>query len=116
MERKINYFILLSTGAIGLFAVIQWKTNASIYDTGRKAKDNYYSSVKTCEARRKIGFLKMHKCASMTLQNIFLRKRPGCRLYTIGGYTFMDSVKLDQWKKADTAALKSLTKKCNSLK
>ncbi|XP_065562283.1 galactosylceramide sulfotransferase-like isoform X1 [Artemia franciscana] len=45
-----------------------------------------------------------------------MRKRPGCRLYTIGGYTFMDSVKLDQWKKADTAALKSLTKKCNSLK
>ncbi|KAK2705655.1 hypothetical protein QYM36_015882 [Artemia franciscana] len=27
----------------------------------------------TCEPKRKIGFLKMHKCASTTVQNIFLR-------------------------------------------
>ncbi|KAK2708615.1 hypothetical protein QYM36_014272 [Artemia franciscana] len=80
MERKRNYIILLPIGAIGLFAVIQWNTQkkikndiAPVDNVGRNCIPVHSSLTQTCEPRRKLGFLKMHRCAGTTLQNIFLR-------------------------------------------
>ncbi|KAK2708933.1 hypothetical protein QYM36_014531 [Artemia franciscana] len=83
MNSKRNYFILLIIGVffsayavfcLNLYNKRQNEDTHIIVDfSSEKQRPVNTSLESTCKPRRKVGFLKMHKCASSTLQNIFLR-------------------------------------------
>ncbi|XP_065562145.1 galactosylceramide sulfotransferase-like isoform X2 [Artemia franciscana] len=78
--KRNTFLMLLITWVVGFVTVFQWRIQDragneefSLTDDGRILVPIAAFTEKTCEPKQKIGFLKMHKCASTTLQNIFLR-------------------------------------------
>jgi len=64
--RRLGLLLLLSVATI----LLLWNTR----ETEREAESIYYNhTYKTCAKKTKVGFLKAHKCASSTVQNILLR-------------------------------------------
>ncbi|KAK2708936.1 hypothetical protein QYM36_014532, partial [Artemia franciscana] len=80
LKSKRNCFLLVLIGIISLCVVFQWNIQDKsknidflLSDVRRKLASIEFSTEPACEPKRKIGFLKMHKCASTTLQNVFFR-------------------------------------------
>ncbi|XP_065565418.1 galactosylceramide sulfotransferase-like [Artemia franciscana] len=80
MTKRISFILLSISWIIGFVTVFQWKLhdrvgneNSPLVNNARKVMPVATVTKQTCEPKRKIGFLKMHKCASTTVQNIFLR-------------------------------------------